>query len=227
MQASPPSLNKISGLFRRFFGFIGKDKKVFVVNLLVMASVIVTGAILIWMVGKRVNSLLHNKSDSMLIYLLGFCLLVVLLQVLRYLNYYLHETMQQHAIFGIRRKLYSHILTLSTPYTNQQSSGDLLIRLGNDVVRISELVVLLPSNALRYIVSSIFFAAILFYIDPILALLSIALAPIFLLQQRFFIYRTRKTARRFLEYQGRMGGFEEEILNNIQGISSFNAEKPM
>ncbi len=220
-------LERISSLFLRFFHFIGNNKKIFVINVVVIAGVIVTSATLIWMIGKGINALIQDKHDSIMPYLIAIFSLVVLLQMLRYLNYYFYELMQQQAIFGIRRELYSHLLTLSTPYTYRHARGDLLTRLGNDIVRISELIVLMPGNIFRFLVTSIFFASILFYIDPVLAALSMLLTPLFLIQQRLFIYRTRQTARRFLYHQGKMGAFEEETLNNIQGINSFNAEGSM
>lgn len=220
-------IGKLSNLFRKFYVFLRQDKKLIILNVFIMTLSVVIGAILIWMVGKGVDSLIKGNMSTMVVYLLGFSSLILFLQVLRYINYFLYELMQQHVIFAIRRKLYTHILALSTPFTNKQSTGDLLTRLGHDVSRISHLLVLVPGSIFGFMLTSILYITILFYIDQVLAILSLSLTPLFLLHQRLFLAKTRKTAREYLYREGCMGGFEAESLNNVQGIVSYNAENTM
>lgn len=214
-------------LFKRFFHHLRPDMGRIILNMAIICSIIATGATLIWMIGNGFDALSKSHLDVVPAYLLAFISLVVLLQVLRYGNYYLHEWMQQRCINEIRRETYKHLLDLGTPFKDKYAAGDLLTRLGQDIVRISEFLVLMPAHIFMHSVTIIIYLAILFYIDSWLTALTIFLAPLIIFHQRFFIKKTRTTAQAFLQNQGYMGAFEEESLRNIQGIVTFSATPSM
>ncbi len=220
-------VRKLYDLFLIFVVYLKQQKLRFTINCIVLIFAISTGAILIWMLGQGANALYNKEFNLAPDYLLAFCSLFLFLQTLRFLNAYYHEAMQQEVIHAIRHNLYQHIFKLSIPFKNTQPSGDLLTRLGQDINSISRLVVLLPSHLISYILTAIFYTGLLFYIDPLLAVISLLFIPIFLIQQGIFLGRTRKSSRLFLSFRGKMGSFEEESINNILGIVTFNAESLM
>jgi ABC-type multidrug transport system fused ATPase/permease subunit len=123
--------------------------------------------------------------------------------------------------------MYAHLLELATPFKDKYATGDLLTRLAQDIIRVSEFLVLMPANLFAFGITIALYLGLLFYIDTWLAILTVILAPLIFFHQRFFIGRTRKTAHSFLTYQGSMGAFEEESMRNLQGIVSFSASKSM
>lgn len=218
---------RIIDLFFRFVDYVRPDLYRNLLNMFVICSITITGAVLIWMVGQGFDALNQSHFNVVPSYLAGFILLVLLFQGLRYINYYLVEWMQQRIIYSLRRRMYAHLIELATPFKDKYATGDLLTRLAQDIVRVSEFLVLMPANIFAFGITIALYLGLLFYIDTWLAILTVILAPLIIFHQRFFIGRTRKTAHSFLSYQGNMGAFEEESLRNLQGIVSFSASKSM
>ena len=213
--------------FLRFLPLLRPDAHRVALNAFIIAAVTATSATLIGMVGHGFDLLNASRFADLPLYLLAMISLAALLQALRYLNLYLYEWMEQRVIYALRRTLYAHLLLLSTPFRRQYSSGDLLARLAQDVSRVSQLLVLVPAFAFSYALSFSAYLIILFYIDYRLAVVALFLLPLFVWQQRYFSRRTRLSSQVFLDYQGKMSGFEAESLANLQGIASFNAQPLM
>ena len=213
--------------YKRFFSYTRPDFPRILLNLGLHCLIVVVGAVMIWMVGRGFDALHDERFSAIPVYLVVFTVLVLLLQLFRYSSQYLYEWMQQRIIYAIRRTLYVHLLKLSTPFRPLYSKGDLLTRLGQDIVQISELLVIVPGHLFSYGLTCLIYIAVLFYIDVTLALVALALAPLLLFQQRLFTRPTRRTSRNFLARQGRMSAFEEETLGNLEGIASFTAENSM
>lgn len=218
---------KLLSLFKRFYGYTKPDITRVTLNFVVITCLTLTGAVLIWMVGQGFDALNKTNFEVVPAYLIAFIGLVILLQAFRYTNYYLHEWMQQRIINEVRRNMYSHILELGPTFKDKHATGDLLTRLGQDAVKLSEFLVLMPAHIFMYGLTVTLYISILFYIDSGLTLLTLLLIPFIVLQQRYFVRKTRKTAHSFLDYQGRMGAFEEESLRNIQGVVTFSASTSM
>ncbi len=218
---------KLAHSIRRFAHFLRPDVTRLLLNALVILGVTVCSAALIWMVGHGFDLLHAGRFAALPGYFLAVTALVVLLQLLRYANYYLYEWMEQRVIFAVRRALYAHLMVLSTPLKTRYATGDLLTRLAQDVSRVSQLLVLVPGQLFAYGVTFLAYVAVLLWIEPKLTLVAIALLPLFWLHQRYFSARTRRSSGAFLARQGEMSAFEEASLANLQGINSYNAEPKM
>jgi len=218
---------KLAQSIRRFAQYLKPDSTRLLLNAFVILGVTLGSAALIWMVGHGFDLLHAGRFAELPGYFLLVTALVVLLQALRYANYYLYEWMEQRVIFSIRRALYAQLLLLSAPIKTRHATGDLLTRLAQDVSRVSQLLVLVPGQVFAYGLTFLVYVAVLLWIEPRLTIVAIALLPLFWLHQRYFSARTRRSAGEFLARQGNMSAFEEESLANLQGISSFNAEPAM
>lgn len=218
---------KLTHSIRRFIGYLKPDAPRLLLNAMVIVGVTLCSAALIWMVGHGFDLLHAGRFEDLPGYFLVVTTLVVLLQALRYANYYLYEWMEQRVIFSVRRALYAHLLSLSTTVNAHYATGDLLTRLGQDVSRVSQLLVLVPGQLLAHGLTFLVYVAVLLWIEPRLTVVAIALLPLFWAHQRYFSARTRRSAREFLARQGDMSAFEQESLANLQGINSFNAEPQM
>ena len=225
--AGPLPAAKLVHSIRRFAGYLKPDSARLLLNALVILGVTLSSAALIWMVGHGFDLLHASRFEALPGYFLAVTVLVVLLQLLRYANYYLYEWMEQRVIFSIRRALYAQLLLLSTSIKTQYAAGDLLTRLAQDVSRVSQLLVLVPGQLFAYGLTFLVYVAVLLWIEPRLTIVAIALLPLFWLHQRYFSARTRRSSGEYLARQGDMSAFEEESLANLQGINSFNAEPAM
>ena len=214
----------VTWYMRRFMPYLKPDLWCMVLNIAVIICMTLSSAAIIWMVGRGFDLLHNGRFDALPAYFLLVAALVAGVQLLRYANIYLYEWMEQRIIYSIRRKLYSHLLLLSTPFKTHYATGDLLTRLAQDIYRISQLLVLIPGNLFSNGLTLVIYVMALMLIDLRLTLVALTLLPLFWLHQHYFSARTRVSSYAFLDYQGKMSAFEEVSLTNIQGINSFNAE---
>ena len=221
-----PSARLVQSI-RRFAKYLRPDSARLLLNAFVIFSITIGSAALIWMVGHGFDLLHAGRFAELPGYFLAVTGLVVLVQILRYANYYLYEWMEQRVIFSIRRALYAHLLLLSLPVKTRYAAGDLLTRLVQDVSRVSQMLVLVPGQMFSYGLTFVVYVAVLLWIEPRLTIVAIALLPLFWLHQRYFSARMRRSSGEFLARQGDMSAFEEESLANLQGINSFSAEPAM
>ena len=221
-----PSINLLVAI-HRFMQYLRPHTISLLLNIVVILSTIASSATLIWLVGHGFDILHEGHFEKLTRFFVEVTLLVVVLQLLRYANYYLYEWLEQHVIYSIRKDLYAHLLLLSIPLKLNYATGDILTRLAQDVSRISQLMVLVPAQLFSYSVTFLVYMAVLFWIEPRLTLVSFALLPLFWLHQSYFSARTRRSSGKFLSSQGEMCAFEEASLANLQGINSFNAEPMM
>lgn len=212
---------------RRFIIYARKDVLVLVLNMLLAAFITLLGALMIWTVGWGINSLRSNGFSQAPMLLGFFATALITLQGLRYLSHYIYEWMQQRVIYAIRRDAYEHLLRLSLAFRDTHEAGDILSRLGQDITRVSELIVVTPGRLFAHAVTLLTYVSILFYIDYRLALAALCMGPLFWLHQKYFSRKARIRSREFLAEQGKMGGFEEESLANLEGINAFAAERSM
>jgi len=221
MKQQSISRRRLMTLFRRFSPCMREDITKNILNMVAVVLATLVGVAIIWMVGKTFDALNNSQFDNLPSYILIFISLVVILQLLRYVNFYLFEWMQQRVIHLVRREVYQHLLELSVPYKNKVAAGDILTRLSQDVTLLSELLVIMPVQLFSFGITLILYVSVLFYVDSLLAAVVLAAIPLLLLQQRYFLPKTRGTARDFLKQQGAMSAYETESLSNIQGIASF------
>lgn len=80
--------SRIFELYKQFFHYTRPDIYRNILNVFVICSITLTGAVIIWMVGQGFDALAQTDFNSVPSYLMIFLALVVLLQGLRYLNYY-------------------------------------------------------------------------------------------------------------------------------------------
>ncbi|MBI3562549.1 MAG: ABC transporter ATP-binding protein [Gammaproteobacteria bacterium] len=227
VDAVPVYPAKLAQALRRFAPYLKPHALRMLLNVLVVLGATFSSALLIWMIGHGFDLLHASRFKELPRYFLGLTILVILLQGLRYANYYLYESMEQRVIFSIRRALYAQLLLLSTPVKTHYAAGDLLTRLGQDVSRVSQLLVLVPGQLFAYGLTFLVYVSVVLWIEPRLTLVALVLLPLFWWQQRYFSLRTRRSSGTFLAHQGELGAFEEQSLANLQGINSFSAETVM
>ena len=221
----PPA--SLMNSIRRFAKYLRPDSARLLLNAVVILAGTICSAALIWMVGHGFDLLHAGRFEALPRYFFAVAALVVLLQLLRYANYYLYEWMEQRVIFSIRRALYAHLLLLSMPVKTQYAAGDLLTRLAQDVSRVSQLLVLVPAQVFANGLAFLVYVSVLLWIEPRLTIVTLVLLPLFWLHQRYFSKRMRLSSGQFLVRQADMSAFEEGSLANLQGINSFNAEPIM
>jgi ABC-type multidrug transport system fused ATPase/permease subunit len=129
----------------------------------------------------------------------------------------------QNKVFNeIRADIFNRIMKTNWESVADYHSGDLLNRANNDAEKIADVVLTFIPDITTG--SARFFGAlaIILYYDPIMALISFAGVPFFVLTSRFLMHRMRKFQMEFRKISSEIMAFNAETFQNIQFIKSFD-----
>ncbi|MEV4799783.1 ABC transporter ATP-binding protein [Nonomuraea sp. NPDC049421] len=127
-------------------------------------------------------------------------------------------------LLALRDRVYAHVQTLAPDFSEKRRLGDLMARMTDDVEAIEELVGSGLVKAITTVAGIIFFAGAAFFIRWDLALLTMALIPLFLITSKVFASRFRTAAARERASNGAMNSVLEEGLANQPLVQSYNRQ---
>ncbi|WP_226899398.1 ABC transporter ATP-binding protein [Nonomuraea phyllanthi] len=127
-------------------------------------------------------------------------------------------------LLALRDRVYAHLQTLAPDFSENRRLGDLMARLTDDIEAIEELVGSGLVKALTTAASVVFFAGAAFFIRWDLALVTMALVPLFLVISKVFAARFRTAAARERASNGAMNSVLEEGLANQPLVQAYNRQ---
>ncbi|TDD33281.1 ABC transporter ATP-binding protein [Nonomuraea terrae] len=151
--------------------------------------------------------------------------LAALAGVASFAGSYLTALGGERFLLVLRDRVYAHIQTLAPEFSEKRRLGDLMARLTDDVEAIEELV---GSGLVRIITTAasvVFFAGAAFFIRWDLALVTMALIPLFLVVSKVFASRFRTAAARERTSNGAMNSVLEEGLANQPLVQAYNRQE--
>jgi ATP-binding cassette subfamily B protein len=113
---------------------------------------------------------------------------------------------------AVRGEVLAHLFRQSPDALDRRHLGDLLARVSGDVAGIEGLMVSAPGVLISAIVRALLFGAAMFLIDPLLAVVSLLLAPLFWGAARLFATTARGLARERRRRSGGVMALAEESL---------------
>lgn len=145
--------------------------------------------------------------------------------IFQFMTSYLAHVTAWRYVSDLRVALYHHLQKLSLRFYQDKQTGEVMSRVVNDTNHIEPLV---AHNIPDLIVNSLMIvgiAAILFYLFPSLALLTLLPVPLLVIAVLAFSGRTR---RAFMDAQAKLADFNAILQDNISGIKEiqiFTREK--
>ncbi|MBI3774058.1 MAG: ABC transporter ATP-binding protein [Gammaproteobacteria bacterium] len=210
--------------YRRFVPFVAPDILGVLVDALTIVVAVITNTLMIWLIGMPFDLVQKGQFDAVMEVLFWFAVVIVVNQAMQLIGSWLTQWLGLRSIGRIRNAVLTQLVQVSFPAANRWSKGDLLARLGNDVDSIKSTIVDAPLYILSHILTATIYISMLFWIDYALALVALAVTPLFIIYQRILGSRKRHAAEQFVAKRGDLISFEEEALSNLRGISSANAE---
>lgn len=113
----------------------------------------------------------------------------------------------------LRVALFSHLQRMSLGFFTHTRSGELMSRLNNDVVGAQTAISNTFVNIVTSLIQSAVVMTVMFTLEWRLALISIAILPLFFLVARKLGNKLRNIARRQLDLNARMNAVAQELLN--------------
>ena len=170
--------------------------------------------------------LLENRREWLPPLLLGMGIAGVMIGALTWLQQsHLLRLETRLAVSGSSRFLW-HVLRLPTEFFSQRYAGDISSRVGiND--RVAQLLSRdLATNVLGSLMI-VFFAAVLWWYDPVLTLVGIAVASLNVLALRFVSRKRVNGNRRLLQDQGKLTGTAIGGLQTIETLKATGGESDL
>lgn len=188
---------------------------------------IASRTLLIWKFGEAINLISESKFDQLNQVLLLIAGLVLFNQLLGIYSSLVRQRLGLVFVDRLRGKVFQHIMQVSFPIMQYYKKGDLQTRLSGDVDRILAYVINMPLNLFHSTTVLIIYSVVLLWIDWKLSLISLTMAPVFFLSQRYVAPKTGKISENFTKERIELFSLEEQSLSNLRGISAFNSEQYM
>lgn len=155
----------------------------------------------------------------------AFLGITVVVGALGFFEQYLATWIGEHFLYRLRTRVFAHLHTLSVSFFDRRRLGDTLSRLTGDVAAIESVVLSGVIQALSAVVKIVVFAAVLFYLNWQLALVSLIAVPAFWLTARAFASRIKVASREVRQRAGSITTVAEESLANAILIQAYGRER--
>jgi len=137
------------------------------------------------------DALAHHHPDHLFFYSAIMIVATLLASLISVVQTYLSNIIGQRVMRDFRSKLYAHLQDLSLHFFTSMRAGEIQSRLSNDVSSVQNSVTDTFTNSLVNFVNLLCTVIAMFYISPLLTLLSFSLLPPFL----FFSFKVGNTGR--------------------------------
>lgn len=123
---------------------------------------------------------------------------------------------------GIQAEVYDRMLHTDWQSLEKFRSGDLINRLNGDVSTVSGGVTSLIPSFVSGVVQFVGALVIILCCDPVMALIALIAAPVYVLSSRALVKRMREYNKRMKEVGSQAMSFHEDSFRNLTGIKSFS-----
>ncbi len=123
---------------------------------------------------------------------------------------------------SIKADIFDKMLCTDLEAIQNYHTGDLLTRWSTDASTISSGILNWIPNLIIYTVRFISTFALVFYHDPVFALLALLGMPVSMLMSRHLLKRMRNNNKKSAAMNAKMSGFNQEAFSNIQTIKAFD-----
>ncbi len=225
--STKPGWGKLRQYYGRFRKYTRPDGGYFTLDIISIVIAVITNTAMIWFMGQPLSLIQSGQYDQLPMILGLFTFVLLVNQAAQLGGGWLTNWLGLRFIGRVRNAIVSRLLYLSFPVAGQVARGDLLARLSNDVDHVSAILVEARLMLVSHLLTLVLYVGMLFWIDVRLALIALAVVPLFVLHQRFFSERKRRATEGFLQTNGKLLAFEEQSLANLRGVSANTAEAPV
>jgi ATP-binding cassette, subfamily B, bacterial len=223
---APPAGLSARDAFGRFWPYTRGIRRWLVAGALLLILAAAGEAATIWIFGLITDHVLAAKDlNAFWTPALVWLQLSVLTAAASFGGDYLTALVGERFILRLRDSVFAHVQRLSPDFFDKGRTGDLMVRLTDDVEAIEQFVASGVIQTVTSAISVVFFAGAALYVRWDLALASFAVAPLFLIAVRGFTRRFRDAAVRERESDGAITSVIEESLSNQALVQAYNRQR--
>jgi ATP-binding cassette subfamily B protein len=124
----------------------------------------------------------------------------------------------------IRANLYSHLQSLSLSFHNKAKTGDLITRVTYDIERLREVTVVAALPLITNILTMVGMLGVMMWLNLQLALISIAIFPLFLITTATMSQRIHQVAKKQRKREGMMAANAAEAIGAIKVVQALSLQ---
>ncbi len=220
-----------SSTLKRLFYYFGEEKnKIFIALFLVILSTFLT-LLVPYFTGKIVDALTVPKDmidllevRNLILYVLAF---YVFSSLFMYFQEFIIAGISQRVVYKIRKDIFDKFQKMPVIFFDRTTHGELMSRVTNDIDNINNTISQTMIQFMHTFISTIGTVFIMFYINKIMALVTLATVPIVLLVTRTIARNTKKYFKTQQQFLGNLNGHIEESISGIDVVRMFNKEDDM
>lgn len=181
-----------------------------------------------WVLKNIIDRLVSpSPSDIQRIHVIMASMIVLYFfwAVINYYRSYLAERAGQRLIFDLRHDFYTHLQRMSLGFYERRRIGSITSRVIGDIAVAQNFVGAAFINTVMDVSALSVILWILFYMNWKLALVSLSIFPIYILQNRYFKNRIRKTSRLAQQKMEEISGDVHEKMGGISIVQAYTREK--
>src|SRR5215510_2895071 len=183
---------------------------------------IVFPAVTKWIINDDVRA---HRPDKLLP-LIGLAAIAFLFQhVFNVLRIILNNTFEQKVIFDLRSDLYSHIQLLPLRWFDNRATGDLMTRVIEDVNSVERVLIDGIEQGVVAVLQIIIVVAVMFYLNPILALLALVPLPLLIAGALAYTLTAHRRYRLQRRAASNINALLHDNLAGVRQIKSFARER--
>ncbi len=204
-------------MLKKFISFYKPYKKLFFMDLIAAFIAALCDLVYPMMTRTLVNDSIPNKNIRLIVVFAVILLIIFLIKALcGYFMQYWGHVVGVRMQGDMRRDVFNHLQKLPNKYFDNNKTGDIMSRIINDLMEISELAHHGPEDIFISLVMLTGSFIILCTINIPLTLLIFAFIPFIVL---FTMYQRKKMNKAFLNTKVKTGAINASLENSISGIS--------
>ncbi|MDL4840171.1 ABC transporter ATP-binding protein [Aquibacillus rhizosphaerae] len=226
VKVKKPKISNLNETISRIWMYMSTYKSLFIFVLLlvvVSSSLSLLGP---YLLGVAVDEIITGIEKTNLIIIIAILIGVFLLQSVTtwFQNYWMIKV-AQHAVYAMRKDLFSHVLRLPILFFQTRQNGEIMSRLTNDIENVSRTlntsVIQLTTSVLTLTGTII----VMFILSPLLTLLTLIIVPLLFVGMNWITNRTNRYFKQQQHDLGDLNGYVEEALSGHDIIKLFNQEE--
>ena len=178
-----------------------------------------------YVLGDIVNRLQRGDRVNTLLYLGIIVGLAAGQALLGYALSIAMATLGQNFLLSIRDRMLGHMQSLPIAYFEKKQTGKLVSNVINDAATVQNLITANLTTMVGDFVQLVLVIVVLFTINPVMALLSLSIAPLYIFNFRRFFKPLQDTSDDIRAKRDTMFGQMQEKLTGIQTVKSFGQER--
>ncbi len=212
MKASPPPVVK-----RSLFSWVmGPNAKLQFLALLLISVTVVARVLPLEMQKRIVNEAIRLREVDLLIRYCGVYLVaVVSASTLKYLITMIQVVISQRTLAEMRRELYRHIISLPLQFYRRTQPGLVVSSLVNELTLPANFIGMAVAVPVINVLTLVSFAGYLFWLNPLLALVSLSIYPIVVFLLPLLQRKVNRANKKRVEMTRR---FSDRVTESVYGI---------